>query len=162
MKKARADRTWGREGKVNDTNRTDNPVKKADGPLFQGTTWTPTQFQMFRHFHFRSCLIAMVTVIVSIIAWTRLKHSNPQKFMMINKIKHYKSTSKMDDLSTMDYKTVLILTRKTGLKAVWNRRPRMTKLNTGIGHGLGLNGHGPNSKRAKVWKNAFSLFFIEL
>ena len=70
--------------------------------------------------------------------------------MMINKIKHYKSTSKMDDLSTMDFKTVLILARKTGLKAVWNRRPRMTKLNTGIGHGLGLNGHGPNSKRAKV------------
>ena len=82
--------------------------------------------------------------------------------MMINKIKHYKSTSKMDDLSTMDLKTVLILVHKTGLKAVWNRRPRMTKLNTGIGHGLGLNGHGPNSKRVKVCKNAFSLFFIEL
>ena len=33
--------------------------------------------------------------------------------MMINKIKHYKITSKMDGLSTMDFKTVLILVRRT-------------------------------------------------
>ena len=46
-------------------------------------------------------------------------------------------------------KPYLFSSEKTSLKTVWNRRPR--KQYTGIGRGLGQNGHAfRNSKREKI------------